>query len=46
MVIATWGNTTFTAAMEAGLNISVFGPSQSFTSMPMAIDAFLEKVKK
>ncbi|HOY32940.1 MAG TPA: uroporphyrinogen-III synthase [Bacteroidales bacterium] len=45
-VIATWGNTTFTAAMEAGLNVNVFGPSETISSMPVAIEAFLEKVKK
>ncbi|HNW90336.1 MAG TPA: uroporphyrinogen-III synthase [Bacteroidales bacterium] len=45
-IIATWGNTTFTAAMEAGLNVNIFGPSELITSMPMAIDVFLEKLKK
>ena len=45
-IIATWGNTTFTAAMEAGLNVNIFGPSETITSMPLAIDSFLDKVKK
>jgi len=45
-IIATWGNTTFNAATEAGLNVNISGPSETASSMPMAIDAFLEKVKK
>lgn len=44
-IIATWGNATFNAALEAGLTVSIFGPSPTAASMPMAIEAFLEKVK-
>ena len=45
-IIAAWGKTTQKAAKEAGLNINICGPTDTITSMPNAIDAFLEKPKK
>ena len=45
-LIATWGNTTFTEAKDAGLCVNIFGPSETVTSMPMAIESFLDKAKK
>ncbi len=45
-IIASWGNTTYCAALEAGLKVNIFGPSETITSMPVAIDQFLEKLKK
>jgi uroporphyrinogen-III synthase len=45
-IIAAWGKTTQKAAKEAGLNINIFGPTDTITSMPNAIDGFLEKSKK
>jgi uroporphyrinogen-III synthase len=45
-IIATWGNTTKIAAKEFGLKINISAPTEVFTSMPMAIGAFLEKAKK
>jgi uroporphyrinogen-III synthase len=45
-IIAAWGNTTQKQAKEAGLKINIQGPTDTITSMPMAIEAFLEKNKK
>ncbi|MEI6124658.1 MAG: uroporphyrinogen-III synthase [Bacteroidota bacterium] len=44
--IAAWGKTTQKAAKEAGLKVDILGPTSSITSMPLAIDTFLEKLKK
>lgn len=44
--IAVWGNTTLKQADSMGLKVNVFGPTEIFTSMPMAIEAYLEKNKK
>lgn len=45
-VIAAWGNTTQKQALDSGLTINIQGPTDTITSMPMAIEAFLEKNKK
>jgi uroporphyrinogen-III synthase len=45
-IIAAWGNTTQKQAIQAGLDISIQGPTDSITSMPMAIESFFEKNKK
>jgi len=45
-VIAAWGNTTQKQAKESGLTINIQGPTDTITSMPMAIEAYLEKNKK
>jgi uroporphyrinogen-III synthase len=45
-IIAAWGNTTQKQALEAGLTINIQGPTDTITSMPMAIEVFLDKNKK
>ena len=45
-VIAAWGKTTQKQAIKAGLKISIQGPTETITSMPMAIEAFLERNRK
>ncbi len=45
-IIAVWGNTTKKQAIESGLTINIQGPTDTITSMPMAIESFLEKNKK
>lgn len=45
-IIATWGQTTHAAALELGLKVNILGPSETLTSMPMAIDTYLDKIKK
>jgi uroporphyrinogen-III synthase len=45
-VIAVWGKTTEKEARDFGLTVEIVGPTEKFSSMPMAVDAFLEKNKK
>ncbi len=45
-IIAVWGNTTQKQAKDSGLNFNIQGPTDIITSMPMALEAFLEKNKK
>jgi len=46
IAIGTFGNTTLTAATEAGLKINLSAPSPATPSMTMAIDAYLTKCQK
>lgn len=45
-IIATWGTTTLKEAQDQGLDVGISGPSDIHTSMPMAIEHFIERNKK
>ena len=45
-VIATFGEATLRAALDAGMNVKASAPSPEAPSMAKAIDLYIEKVKR
>ena len=46
IIIATFGDKTAQAAVEAGLRLDITAPQPEFPSMPMALDIFIKEYNK